>query len=835
MDAYGDLGSLGLAGMVRLSAALRDLAGVGDTVADFAQAVCQHLHTHLVDEAGTRQTALVRFYGTAPYSALPAAERAWVGVPTGAQQDPTCLVLLGTVGNEPDWNDRTRSSGHRVLALGSAGRVAQLPMVAALMSQLGVSVPSLLDFRAPVVAGQGQQRCGVFHVPRAQYSPAVPAQDFVTEHGIESVLGFGGVLPTGEVYAVVIFAVVPVPVEAAKLFETVALSTTLASLAMLSRPLLPGADRTGRALPAGEQRAARESVVAELLRVHERVAVVESEAATRSLERVTLEVERYAALAGRLRLAQDAAQLGLWEWEVASGKVTWDRHCATLFGAQPEELLGEMADFDDRCHPDDLQRIAHRLAEIAVSGGDLELEYRAVLPDGSVRRHLSRGHAVSDEVGRVEVVVGAVLDVTELRAAADARSGLASVALQLARAGTAAEVNEIVVVEGLAALGAASGGVLVRAEDGRSVQATSSADLGRALARRVATLAIDVELASVHTARTGQQLVFGNLADLVEAFPAEAEAEGQRDGRPQAVACLPLRVQDRFLGALTATWTMSRALDAGELELVGALAAQCAQALDRVMSEESERRSVAAVRSMSEALQRSMLTSPPQPRGLELAVRYRPAARELEIGGDWYDAFVTADGATWLVVGDVTGHDRDAAAAMGQVRNLLRGAAYTAQAGPAVVLAALEATMEGLQVAALATLVLARLAVAGADGSRVLQWCNAGHPPPLLVGPAGAVEVLEREPDLVLGMFVGARWHDHEVRLAAGDTVLLYTDGLVERRREHLDDGIHRLALACRELAHHPPSEVCDTLLAELVPDGAADDVALLMVRLLPG
>ena len=300
MDAYGDLADFGLGDMVRLAAAVRDLSAGCTSVAQFAGRVCAHLHEHLVDPQGNRQTALVRFYGTVPFGALPDAEQEFATARWGRPAEAvTCLTLLGTVGAEPDWNDRLLSRGHRVIPLTDARQVDELPMVAALLRQLGVNVEALLSASA-LLLDDDQDRYGVFHVPRALGSDVIPAQDFVTAHGIGSVLGFGGALPTGEVYAVVLFATTEVRRESAQLFETVALSTTLAALEMLSTPIFPdddGARSPVRPLSDLERSSAREAVLRALLEVHERVAVTESDAARRALERATHEATRYGGLA----------------------------------------------------------------------------------------------------------------------------------------------------------------------------------------------------------------------------------------------------------------------------------------------------------------------------------------------------------------------------------------------------------------------------------------------------------------------------------------------------------------------------------------------------------
>ncbi|GAB3192104.1 hypothetical protein GCM10027261_03920 [Geodermatophilus arenarius] len=240
----------------------------------------------------------------------------------------------------------------------------------------------------------------------------------------------------------------------------------------------------------------------------------------------------------------------------------------------------------------------------------------------------------------------------------------------------------------------------------------------------------------------------------------------------------------------------------------------------------------------AETLQRSLLSEPPQPDHLQMAVRYVPATREAQVGGDWYDVFVQPDGSTMLVIGDVVGHDVQAAACMAQLRGLLRGIAYDSGDSPAAVLARLDAAIQGLQLGAMATVLVGRLEQTGDDraaGVTRLRWASAGHLPPLVAAPDGTSAPLDGgRPGLLLGVRPEAVRADAEVVLARGSTVLLFTDGLVERRTEGLDDGVTRLARALAELRDRPVEQVCDEVLARMVPDGAEDDVALVAVRLSP-
>ena len=152
-------------------------------------------------------------------------------------------------------------------------------------------------------------------------------------------------------------------------------------------------------------------------------------------------------------------------------------------------------------------------------------------------------------------------------------------------------------------------------------------------------------------------------------------------------------------------------------------------------------------RDLADALQHSMLTAPPEVPGCRIVVRYVPAAAGAEIGGDWYDAFLQEDGTTVLAIGDVVGHDRHAAAAMGQVRGLLRGISHSSGAPPAEVLGRLDRAMAGLAPDVMATALVARLERPAElpPGAVLFRWSGAGHPPPLVDLPgrrraaAGAV------------------------------------------------------------------------------------------------
>ena len=239
-----------------------------------------------------------------------------------------------------------------------------------------------------------------------------------------------------------------------------------------------------------------------------------------------------------------------------------------------------------------------------------------------------------------------------------------------------------------------------------------------------------------------------------------------------------------------------------------------------------------AVVQLAETLQRNLLGEPPQVAGLETAVRYLPATRHAQVGGDWYDAFPVPDGTTMLVIGDVEGHDAPAAAAMSQARGMLRAIAQSVVGSPARVLTALDTTFANLHMRTLVTVAVAAVdvrCVSGAGGV-TLCWSNAGHPPPVLVCADGSTVLLERTPDRLLGVTPGTERHDHTVTLRPGDTVLFYTDGLVEQRGTSLDEGTELVVETLRRIGREPLDRLCDELLGGL-HGPIDDDVALLAVR----
>ena len=334
------------------------------------------------------------------------------------------------------------------------------------------------------------------------------------------------------------------------------------------------------------------------------------------------------------------------------------------------------------------------------------------------------------------------------------------------------------------------------------------------------------------TTTGGAAQVRAGLAALISSRGAAGDPLFQlldRLGCDSAVL-LPLTARGQAFGILSLFRAETDApYSDEELETAGIVADRAALGLENALLYSRLRRT-------AEVLQRSLLTPLPQPASLHLVGRYLPAAVGTEVGGDWYDAFLQPDGATVLVIGDIVGHDIAAAAAMGQVRNLLRGTAYDRGDGPAELMLRLDGLIAGLGIDTLATLLIGRLEQDVGQrerGERTFRWSNAGHAPPMMRRPGGEVETLDRETDLLLGLETAASRHEHSVTMRAGDTLFLYTDGLIERRDRSLTDGLAELADTLARVDMDPLDAACDRLLGLLLTDRPFDDVALLAVHAL--
>ncbi|MEU2060566.1 SpoIIE family protein phosphatase [Streptomyces sp. NPDC013455] len=291
-----------------------------------------------------------------------------------------------------------------------------------------------------------------------------------------------------------------------------------------------------------------------------------------------------------------------------------------------------------------------------------------------------------------------------------------------------------------------------------------------------------------------------------------------------SAAIAPIRSTREVLGALT----LGRAeqpddFATADLPLLEDIARRAGLALDNARLYQRQRK-------VAETMQNHLLPQMPRVAGLQMTVRYLPAPDASQVGGDWYDAFTLRDGATALAVGDVVGHDLEAAAGMAQVRNMLRAYAWSQQEPPSRIVERLDEAVMHITDVTMATMIFARVEEAD-DGHWTLWWTNAGHPPPLLITQDGLADYLTDGHGILLGAGVRSSRSDATVTLPPGSTLVLYTDGLIEEPGRTLDEGLDRLRRHAAALAHRPLAAFTDQLLRRVRPVDNDDDVALLALR----
>ncbi|MEV6803713.1 SpoIIE family protein phosphatase [Streptomyces sp. NPDC051132] len=298
----------------------------------------------------------------------------------------------------------------------------------------------------------------------------------------------------------------------------------------------------------------------------------------------------------------------------------------------------------------------------------------------------------------------------------------------------------------------------------------------------------------------------------------------ERLGASSAVVA-PLRAQREVFGALTMVRTDEEHPFAKEdVPLIAELVRAIALGVDNARLHQH-------ARSNAEHLQRALLPELPRAEGLELTARYVPSSTTAEVGGDWYDAFVLPSGDIALVIGDVSGHDLQAAVAMSGLRNMLRGIAVDRPEPPGEVLRRLDLASHTLNPQFTATCVYGLVESKG--GTVCLHHSSAGHLPPLLTTREGDTRYLDTGRGLLIGMDPGMPRLSARDPLPPHSTLLFFTDGLIERRGESLDDAMTRLRRHTAAQARAPLDVFCDEMIIKFGRD-TTDDIALLALRPTP-
>ncbi|MFC4612767.1 SpoIIE family protein phosphatase [Streptomyces maoxianensis] len=523
-------------------------------------------------------------------------------------------------------------------------------------------------------------------------------------------------------------------------------------------------------------------------------------------------------------------RMGSFDWDLVSGLMHLDRPAHEVFDLRPGEYDGRPESLASRVPPDEAARLDTLVAQALKKGSDhYGVYFRIRRRDGSLRWTHTQASVRRDETGRPLRIIGIIRDATEELAEARARlevdverrrqtSVVESTTAALAHARTVQDVIDVLKdSHGLEHFGATSL-VMGLLESGR-IHLVAEGPEGSFVPGTRFTR-VDEAYPMSEVVRTLTPRFIESEQDFAESYPLLwPHIEGLHI---TSAAYLPLIAQARPIGALGLLYSDKTGFSAEERNLLVALGSSIAQSLQRAMLYEQEH-------DLAEGLQQAMLPRRiPIVPGAQIAVRYRSARMGRDIGGDWYDIIALPGGRVGAVIGDVQGHDTDAAAVMGQLRIVLR--AYAAEGHtPATVMARASVFLDELDTDRFATCTYAE-----ADLSTgVVQVVRAGHVDPLIRDIDGNCRRLPVEGGLPLGLsaeFGQLEYPVSTVELDPGQTLLLYTDGLVEQPGADLDDGMQLLASLVRSgprdlqlLANH---------LCEVVDErGGDDDVALLLLR----
>jgi serine phosphatase RsbU (regulator of sigma subunit) len=413
----------------------------------------------------------------------------------------------------------------------------------------------------------------------------------------------------------------------------------------------------------------------------------------------------------------------------------------------------------------------------------------------------------------------------QLSAAALRTSRLQQATSLLAEALSEQEVVGVITEVGRSAIGAERSAVALVDKDRLRLRIISSDAVHAGHGELTGEIPLDIPSVMTSAVNSKRPLILDSPESLRKHFEAETTAElFLRHSDERAWVGLPLMTSGTPLGALQFSFTGRRQINDEERVFLEALAGQCALALERAMLYEREH-------TTAETLQRNLLPDNlPEVPGVALRASYKPLS--IEVGGDWYDAFRLPDGKLAVAVGDVMGKGLTAAAGMGRVRNALRALALT-DPRPAAVLAGLDrlfiATELDEQVTTVCYLVVDPQTGDGVAG-------NAGHVPPLLLGPGMMPRLDQTEPGTPLGWASPRK--QHPFSLPHGHTAVLYSDGLVENRKRGLDVGLDELVAVAAQApggVAEDPGRLIEYLTERMLAGYEQDDDVTVLVLQMQG
>jgi serine phosphatase RsbU (regulator of sigma subunit)/anti-sigma regulatory factor (Ser/Thr protein kinase) len=523
-------------------------------------------------------------------------------------------------------------------------------------------------------------------------------------------------------------------------------------------------------------------------------------------------------------------RMGTFDWDLDSGLMHMDELALGVFDLRQDEYDGTPSYLSRRIPKEETVRIEALVRQALEDGSDSYSAYFKIRRrDGSLRWTHTQGSFRRGADGRPHRVIGIVRDAAQELADSAARlelddarrvrtSVVEGTTAALAHARTVQDVIDVLKEShGLAHLGATNV-VMGLVESGRIHLVAEGPEGSYVPGTRVTR--IDERYPMSEAVRTLSPRFIDSAADFASGFPELWQHIS--DLGITAAAYLPLIAQGRPIGAIGLLYSDKSGFNLEDRNLLVALSSSIAQSLQRAMLFEQDH-------DLAEGLQQAMLPRRiPQVPGAQIAVRYRSARLGRDIGGDWYDVIPLPGGRIGAVIGDVQGHDTHAAAVMGQLRIVLR--AYAAEGHePATVMARASLFLHELDTDRFATCTYAEADLT----TGVVQLVRAGHVDPLLRDTDGSCRRLPVPGGMPLGLSAMFGRLDYPVKtmeLDPGQTLVMFTDGLVELPGADLDEGMLELSELVRS-GPHDLQALADRLCDVVDERGGEDDVAVLLLR----